>query len=146
MDFSMYLHITSLYAALLAFLFVYLSIRVIRLRSALKISIGVGRSVQSENQAEPSEILRAIRAHANLSEYAPFALLLIGLLEIQGMPDLWVHALGFFLLFGRCLHAYGISQTNEQFVFRVSGMMLTFSVMLIAASLLILYTYGFMNP
>jgi len=33
---------------------------------------------------------------------------------------------------GRLVHAYGVSMENERFAFRVSGMMMTFTVVLIA--------------
>ena len=39
-----------------------------------------------------------------------------------------------YLLLGRLLHAYGVSRPREDFRFRVTGMVLTFTVLLSSAS------------
>lgn len=125
------MHILPLYAAILTLLFVYLSIRTIGLRRKLRIGIGAKDS---------EEMLRGMRVHANFAEYTPMSLFLIYLVEIQGAAPLFVHALGICLLIGRSLHAYGMSQTNETFVFRVSGMSMTFITML-SSSAFLLYQF-----
>ncbi len=71
----MALSVAPLYAALLGFLLVYLSIRVIRLRRRFKVAIGAGGEAAIE---------RAARVQANFSEYVPMALILLLLAEIQG--------------------------------------------------------------
>ncbi len=81
----MALSVTPLYAALLGFLLVYLSIRVIRLRRRLKVAIGGGGEAVIE---------RAARVQANFSEYVPMALILLLLAEIQGGSPLVLHAIG----------------------------------------------------
>jgi uncharacterized membrane protein YecN with MAPEG domain len=142
MSINIHLPITSLYAALLAFLFIFLSVQVIRLRRRFKIAIGNNNNVANHQGAAQSEqITRAIRAHGNLAEYAPFALLLISLLEMQGTPHFLLHGIGGCLLLGRLLHAYGISQMQERFVFRVSGMALTFTAISSAALFLLKIIY-----
>lgn len=113
--------ITAVYAAILALLLVVLSIRVIMVRRRALVAVGDG--------ADPA-LARAIRAQANLTEYAPLALLLLLLLELNGAGTLWVHVLGAMLLAGRLLHAWGISQADEDFRFRVTGMTLTFLVLI----------------
>lgn len=116
--------ITPVYAAFLALLFVFLSLRTIRYRRRFSVAIGDG------NQAL---LARAGRAHANFAEYVPLALLLIWFIEIgAAMPKL-VHALCLLLLAGRLIHAYGISQERENLRFRVTGMVMTFSTIVIAA-------------
>jgi uncharacterized membrane protein YecN with MAPEG domain len=102
-----------LYAAFLALLYIYLSVRTIGLRRKLQVALGPG---------DNPEMLRAMRVHANFAEYVPLALILIYLVEAQGPAVCLVHALGAALLLGRCLHAYGVSQVQETFAFRVSGM------------------------
>ena len=109
--------ITSVYAAILALLLVALSIRVIMARRRAQVAVGDG--------ADPA-LARAIRAQANLAEYAPLALLLLLLLELNGAGAIWVHVLGAMLLTGRLIHAWCISQADEDFRFRVTGMTLTF--------------------
>ncbi|RCS56980.1 MAPEG family protein [Parvibium lacunae] len=112
--------IGSIYAAILALLFIYLSVRTIRTRRSLRISLG---------HAENAVMLRAIRAHANFSEYVPFALILLFLAENGGANAWFIHILGMMLVIARALHAYGVSREPETFTFRVSGMALTFSVL-----------------
>jgi uncharacterized membrane protein YecN with MAPEG domain len=120
-----------LYAAFLALLYIYLSVRTIGLRRKLQVALGPG---------DNPEMLRAMRVHANFAEYVPLALILIYLVEAQG-PAVWlVHALGAALLLGRCLHAYGVSQVQETFACRVSGMVLTFTVLGVSAGLILTRT------
>jgi uncharacterized membrane protein YecN with MAPEG domain len=113
-----------LYAALLALIFVFLSVRTLRLRHTLKIGIGDGGN---------TDMLRAMRVHSNFSEYVPLSLILIFLVEAQGSQTWLVHALGLCLLVGRLSHAFGVSQTRENFTFRVAGMALTFTVLMTSA-------------
>lgn len=117
--------ITLSYAALLSLLFVFLSIRTIRLRRGAQVSIGGGGVPALE---------KAARAHANFAEYAPLCLLMMYFLEPQVMSldsgPLTMHALGLVLLAGRSAHAYGVSQVKEDYRFRVTGMFATFIVLL----------------
>lgn len=115
---------TSLYAALLALLFVALSLAVIRQRWRHRVALGTGGQ-------KPVE--RAMRAHANFAEYAPLGLVLLGLLEGMGLPPWAVHALGTCMLAGRVLHGWGISQEPERFAYRQIGMSLTFTMLAVAA-------------
>lgn len=122
------MRIVSIYAALLALLFVFLSIRTIRLRRRLQIAIG---------HREDERMLRAMRVHANFAEYAPFALLLIAFVELGAAPQLLVHALASLLVLGRLSHAWGVSQLKEDYRFRVAGMAMTFTSILLAAAWLL---------
>ena len=121
--------ILPIYAALLAVLFAYLSVRTIRARRRLGIGLG---------HAENPVMLRAMRVHANFAEYVPFALLLIFLVESSGANPLVVHALGVALLVARLSHAYGVSQQKESFRFRVFGMATTLTVLLLSAIYLLI--------
>jgi uncharacterized protein len=123
------MHIVPLYAAALSFLFVYLSIRTIRMRRILKIGIG---------HAENEKMLRAMRVHSNFAEYVPLAIILLFFVEAANAHPAIVHGLCSLLLIGRCLHAYGVSQANEKFVFRVTGMAFTFTSILSCASYILL--------
>jgi len=120
--------VTPLYAALLALLFIALSVRTLLLRRRLKIPVG---------DAGDTLMLRAMRAHGNFAEYTPLALLLCFMVEAQGNSVWLVHTVGGLLLLGRCLHAWGVSQLNENFSFRVSGMAMTFSSLGLSISLLL---------
>jgi len=82
-------------------------------------------------------MLRAIRVHSNFAEYVPFGLLLLYLAEIQGAPSAAVHGVGLCLLIGRLSHAYGVSQEDEQFQYRVRGISLTFTAFVASAGFLL---------
>ena len=120
----MSLQITPLYAALLAGLLLYLSSRVIRARRRRRVALGPG--------GDPT-VERAMRVHANFVEYVPFALLLLGFAEMQGAPAPLLHVVGVILVSGRLVHAFGVSQTDENFRWRVLGMVLTFAAIAIGA-------------
>lgn len=126
------MHITSLYAAILALFFVGLSVRTLRLRRSLKVAIG--------DSGNPI-LLRAMRVHSNFAEYVPLGLLLIFFVEQTGEAAWLVHGLGMLLLVGRVIHAFGVSQVRENLFFRVAGMAMTFTS-LISASLYLLYSYA----
>jgi uncharacterized protein len=51
------------------------------------------------------------------------------LVEQSGVYVWFMHALCMSLLVGRLSHAYGVSQQRENFTFRVTGMVLTFTVL-----------------
>jgi len=125
------MQIVPLYAAVLSFIFVFLSIRTIRLRRSLKIGIG---------HAHSEQMLRAMRVHSNFAEYVPLSLILLFFLESQNTHFIVVHGLCALLVVGRCLHAYGVSQENEKLVFRVTGMAMTFTTILSCASYILVST------
>lgn len=110
--------ITAFYAGLLAVLFLVLSLRTIAARRAARVEIGAG---------EDRELLRRMRVHANFAEYAPFALLLMGLAENLAAWPWALHATGAMLLAGRLIHAYALSQEPHILRLRVLGMALTFA-------------------
>jgi uncharacterized membrane protein YecN with MAPEG domain len=124
------MNVTPVYATLLGLLFIALSVRTIHLRRKHQVAVGDGNN---------SELRRAMRVHANFAEYVPLALLLIFFVELDGTPKWWVHALAIALVCGRLAHAWGVSQTKENFRYRVSGMVLTFGV-IATAGLTILLT------
>ena len=120
---GMLLTVVPIFSSFFAVLFVLLSINVIKERRKHKVGIGTGRNKSVE---------RAMRVHANFAEYVPFALLLIALLELNEANSFLLVGLCSVLLVGRLVHAFGVSMENERFVYRVSGMVMTFTVILIA--------------
>ena len=120
----MTLTITPIYAGLIGLLFVWLSLRVIGRRQAARVSVGDG---------EDKELIKRIRAHSNCAEYAPLALLLLAMAELQGAPGWVVHLLGLALLAGRVSHAVGFGRTPQIVALRKAGMLLTFGVIAMAA-------------
>jgi uncharacterized membrane protein YecN with MAPEG domain len=119
------MRITSFYAALLALLFGALSVRTLLLRRRLRVAVG---------DAGNTELLRAMRVHANFAEYVPLCLLLVAFCEVQGTPAGWLHLALAGLVVARLSHAYGVSQVDEPFGFRVLGVALTLTVLFAAAA------------
>lgn len=116
--------VTAIYAGLLGLLYVYLSARVIAVRRGSSIALGDGGD---------KLLLRRIRVHANFAEYVPMAIVLMALAESMKSSGWLVHGLGVALCAGRVVHAYGVSRPNEVFALRVTGMSLTFGVIVTAA-------------
>ena len=121
--------IVTAYAALLAFIYIFLSSRVIQSRVVTRIGLGTGGNRGLE---------RRMRIHANFAEYVPLSLLLISFVEMSGASALMVYFLGLCLLVGRAVHAYGVSRLNENYAFRVAGMAMTFTTLMGASGYLIL--------
>ena len=117
------------YAAVLALVFVALSVNVIKGRRERKVPIGVSGA---------GDLERRVRAHGNFAEYAPFALLLLAMAEVRGAAPFVLHALCVSLLLGRLAHAWGVSRTDEDLRFRVAGMAATFAAIGGAALTLLL--------
>lgn len=118
--------ITSMYAALLGLMLIGLSINVIKGRR--KFGAGLG-------DADNMEMRRRIRAQANLAEYAPMFIILLGYAEYKHLPHLVVHLFGLAFLAGRVMHAYSVLRA-EQYdshkltakpVWRIRGMICTFN-------------------
>lgn len=117
--------VTALWAALLAPLFLWLSMRIVPLRHAARVTLGTGGDPTLE---------RAIRAQGNFAEYVPFALVLLGLAEAGGAPAVVLHPLGALLLLGRCAHGWAITRAGEDLRIRAAGMVATFLVIALAAA------------
>lgn len=125
----MALTVVPLYAAALSVLFVLLSLRVIRMRQARRIALGV---------AGDADLERRVRVQANFVEYVPFTLVLLTMAELRGAPPFLLHALCLCLLAARVSHAWGVSHIPENFRYRIAGMAGTFTVIVGTALLLVL--------
>ena len=80
-------------------------------------------------------------AGAMPAEYIPITLILMGFAEFNGANVWWLHATGIAFILGRLLHAKAI--LNDQLKGRITGMKLTFSVMIILMVLNLIYLpYG----
>ncbi len=124
-------NISPLYAGCLGIIFFTLSINVIRLRWKHKVSLG---------HANESELEKAIRAHGNFAEYAPFALVLIAFMELRALNPILIHVCGISLLIGRSLHVWGVLKKRAPNLERVAGMVLTLGSIVLASFLLFVTT------
>ena len=125
------MEITLLYASLLTILAIFLAIKVGMNRVETNIMTGEGES---------SILLQSVRAHGNLIEYAPLALILLALLEMQNVSDFMLHLCGSLFFLARILHAYGVTISRESTPYRLVGAVGTWLIMLIM-SLVGIYTY-----
>jgi uncharacterized protein len=122
------LPVTTTTTALLALLFCGLALRVLFLRVRLGVTLG--------DVGHPA-LQRAVRAHGNFAEFVPLALLLLLLLELAGAPALVCHGYGGLLVLARVLHAFGVSQVDEELRWRISGKVLTICLMSVGAAWLL---------
>lgn len=116
--------ITLLFASLHVLLMLLLLVRISVHRHGKKIGLGDG--------GDPV-LSRKVRVHGNFIEHAPLALLMLGLLELCGLPAVWLWALGSVLLLGRAMHAAGLSRTAGYSVGRFWGTAMTWLAMLLMA-------------
>lgn len=108
--------VTGIAASILGLLYVRLSLNVIGFRRKHEVSVGDGGH---------EDLFRAIRAQANLAEYAPIALILIACLELNQAPIWLVALLAAAFVIGRILHPLGMKNANSPLQPRVRGMQLT---------------------
>ncbi|MEY3951377.1 MAG: hypothetical protein RL320_179 [Pseudomonadota bacterium] len=113
---TLLLPVTTITASLLGLFLVKLSLDVIKLRRANKVSLGHSNIVDLE---------RAMRAQGNFAEYVPTALILLGLLEWHRAPLVLVIVLAALFAAGRWFHAKGIVEPPPHFKNRIRGMKLT---------------------
>ncbi len=124
--------VTSIYAAILGLFFVVLSIRTIKARRRCQIALGYGEEI---------DLVRTARVHGNFAEYVPLSLLLLYFLEISPAPNALLHGLGIVLIISRALHAYGVSQVEEDFRFRTIGISGTFAVIVVTSLSILVYRF-----
>lgn len=122
------MRITGLYAALATFLVLVLTVRVIAYRRAHSIGLGDGND---------GELRKRIRAHGNALEYLPLGLLLLLLLEQEQTSPLLLHVFGIVLILARLAHAWGVSRHSGVSPGRMTGVILTFIVLLVMALMLL---------
>lgn len=95
---------------------------------------------------ELAKLQRAIRAHGNFSETAPFAFFLIFLAELNGAPTSLVHAAYTTLFAARVAHAnLGIQAENSAAIGRPIGTLVTLAVTISAGLYNVCITYAMLH-
>ncbi len=125
------IHISLTYAAILAVIYVGLSIRVIKNRFSTKVLIGDGGN---------QKLGIAVRTHANFGEYIPLALMLIMGVELLQYPSAIVHGLGVVLVLGRLGHMHGLATNGSAGLGRPVGVVATLLLMLSSAVMILMKT------
>ena len=136
---------TSFYAAFCALFYILLSMNVIRTRRRTFVALLDGQNI---------DLSRAIRAHGNFSEFAPIFLILLFISEFNGLSPFFIHIIGIIFVIGRLLHAYSLTKAEEyneegklnRFPrFRFIGMIMTFTAIILTATILFLqYFFPFL--
>lgn len=127
----MILPITLTTAGVSALLSLWLGLRVSLLRRRHGVSVGDGGE---------AALAARMRAHANFTEYAPFVLILLALVELALGSAVWLWATAILFVFARIAHALGMDRPGAN-PLRAGGIIVTWLVMvaLAAAALAIPY-------
>ena len=120
------LHITGLFAALLALLIIFLAYKVVNFR--LKKKVGIGDNGDKDG-------MRAIRVHANAVEYIPMIIILMGIYEVNGGSSMVLYIVGTLAVIARAMHAFGLSKSAGTSVGRLYGTLITWLLTIVLAAL-----------
>lgn len=121
--------VTGVFAAVLGILLLVLSAHVVKFRLKYSKDLGV---------TDDPDFVAAVRAHGNLVEYAPFALIMLGIAELNGVASGYVYWTGMALVVGRILHAWGmINGQGRAHKARALGILLTWLAILAVALMLL---------
>lgn len=129
----MIIPMSAVFASVIVILLLVLSSRVVLFRLKYRKGLGV---------TEDRDFQVAVRAQANLVEYAPIALILLAIGELNGLSTQVVYWAGMALVVGRVLHAWGMhSGRGGTHWARFSGIVLTWLMMLVTAALVLWNVY-----
>lgn len=128
----MVLPITTTMAGAATIINLWIAFRASQTRLAGKISIGDGGNPQ---------MLARSRAHANYVEYAPFFLILLGLIEYARGPESWLWGVSALFMAARIAHPLGMERPAPNPP-RAGGIMVTWLVLLILAGYALYLPYA----
>lgn len=97
----------------------WLAVQTIKARRANRVKLGDGGNFALQS---------VIRAQGNFAEYMPIVLILLFLLEYNGMYFLVIHAIGIAFLIGRWIHAQGLLKDNLRY--RMRGISFTLIILI----------------
>ena len=104
--------ITALYAGLISIYALYLSFQAGSMRGKTGISLFHGDNM---------ELGEKMRRHQNLTEYVPFILILMGVLELNGASAMLLHISGIAMIVFRLAHGLGLHHDNIRHPLRAVG-------------------------
>ncbi|PWK68219.1 MAPEG family protein [Aminobacter sp. AP02] len=114
----------GLYAALNAFILLWLTMATALVRRKHMVLIGDGGI---------EHLGRTMRGHANAIENVPVMLILLGLAAALGAPAVAIHVLGAAFTFGRAVHAWHFTHERGQLWQRATGFGLSILTLTAAA-------------
>ncbi|MBN8815748.1 MAG: MAPEG family protein [Sphingomonas sp.] len=132
----MILPVTLTIAAAAGLINIWLAVRVTQVRSKANVWLGDGGQ-------EP--VVARTRAHTNFVEYAPFVLILIGLIELARGPSIWLWALGVAFTLARLSHGIGMDPTAPRILRRI-GAITTLVVLLALSGWALVISYQSATP
>ncbi|WP_066798088.1 MAPEG family protein [Sphingomonas soli] len=124
------LPVTLTAAAAAAFINFWLGLRVARIRTAEKISVGDGGNLR---------LIARMRAQLNFAEYTPIVLILLGLVELARGSNLYLWIVALVYVIGRVLHGFGMDGVRAGREIGTATTMLTMIGLAVYAALI---TYG----
>ncbi|AGH50097.1 MULTISPECIES: MAPEG family protein [Sphingomonadales] len=132
------LPITLTFAAAATIINLWLGFRVSQIRTSAKVLTGDGGNPL---------LLARMRAHANYTEYTPFFLILVGLIELARGSQLWLSILAAAFVVGRILHAFGMDSVDKPAKGRIIGILVTWLVLIgLAGWALVIAYLGMPTP
>lgn len=118
------LPITFITTGILGLLFFTHTVRVIMMRDGKNISLGDGND---------ETMLRRVRTHGNFTEYVPFLLVSLLLLESAAVSQGLLMAYSASLILGRIIHAMGILPAGGVLWARIVGTLLTLTPLVVGS-------------
>lgn len=127
----MILPVTLTIAAAAVVVNLWLAFRIVPTRLKDKVLIG---------DNDDPRLRSRMRAHANFTEYAPFVLILLGLIELAGGSPtlLWIAGVAFVL--ARIAHGLGMDRTTSN-PWRAGGALATWAILALLAGWAIAIAY-----
>lgn len=123
----MQIPITGLFAGVFAIFALVLSFRAGGFRGKAGVSILFGDPVNWE-------LAERVRVHQNFLEYVPMALILMGVIELNGGSTTFLYSVGSLLIVTRIAHAVGLKHDNMAHIGRLIGAGGTALITLVAAA------------
>ena len=106
------------------------------------LALNVVRHRFKGDSADQVMLEKVVRAHGNNTEYVPIILIGLGVMAMTGASAQTISILGGALFGARIFHAYGIQQTKMPNFFGMVGNIVTWLVMLLVATTLLLQGIG----
>jgi uncharacterized membrane protein YecN with MAPEG domain len=125
------LPVTLTIAAATAVVNLWLALRIASMRVKDNVLLGDGGLPLMQSR---------MRAHSNFTEYAPFILILLGLIELAGGSPTWLWVAGVIFVIARIAHAIGMDRTKVS-VARAGGIFATWAVLALLAGWALVIAY-----
>ena len=109
----------------------------------LALRVTSGRLAQGKMSGNGGDEMLQVagRAHANFTEYAPFVLILIALIELAGGSPTWLWAIGALFVVARVAHPLGMYRPAPN-PLRAGGIIVTWLTLAILAGWALTFAYG----